>query len=66
MKERIQVGDFVKIKNRTEVYGKVENISREFITIKLVDGKGVSKGHLKLEGYKIELGKDGEIFTVLL
>ena len=66
MKERIQIGDFIKVKNRTDLYGEVENVSKKFITVKLVDGNGISKGHLKLQDYKLELDKDGEIFTVLL
>ena len=66
MKERIQVGDFIKVKNRTDLYGEVETVSKKFITVKLVDEKGVSKGHLKLEGYKLERDTDGEIFAVLL
>ncbi len=66
MKERIQIGDFVKVKNHTGLYGEVEDVSEKFTTIKLVDEKGISKGHLKLEDYKLELDEDNKIFTVLL
>ena len=51
MRGRIQVGDFVKIKNHTGLYGEVEDVSERFTTIKLVDEKGISKGHLKLEDF---------------
>lgn len=66
MKERIQIGDFVKVKNHTGLYGEVEDVSEKSTTIKLVDEKGISKGHLKLEDYKLELDEDNKIFTVLL
>ena len=66
MKGRIQIGDFIKVKNRTELYGEVKDVSEKFTTIELVDKKGIFKGHLKLEDYKLELDEDGEIFTVLL
>ena len=66
MKERIQIGDFVKVKNHTGLYGEVEDVSEKFTTIKLVDEKDISKGHLKLEDYKLELDEDNKIFTVLL
>ena len=66
MKGRIQVGDFVKVKNHTGLFGEVEDVSERFTTIKLVDGKGISKGYLKLEDYKLELDENDEIFAVLL
>ena len=66
MKGRIQVGDFIKVKDHTGLYGEVEDVSERFTTIKLVDKKGISKGYLKLEDYKLELDEDDEIFTVLL
>ena len=66
MKERAQIGDFVKIKNHNRLYGKVEGVSDKFTTIKLVDKKGIFKGHLTLENYKLELDEDNEIFTVML
>ena len=55
MKERVQIGGFVKVKNRTELYGKVKDVSEKFITIKLFDERGIFKGHLKLEDCKLEL-----------
>ena len=61
MKERVQIGDFVKIKNHNGLYGKVEGGSEKFSTIKLVDKKGIFKGHLTLENYKLELDEDNEI-----
>lgn len=61
MKERVQIGDFVKIKNQNGLYGKVEGGSEKFSTIKLVDKKGIFKGHLTLENYKLELDEDNEI-----
>lgn len=66
VKERVQIGDFVKIKNHNGLYGKVESVSENFTTIKLVDKKGIFKGHLKLEDYKLDLDEDNEIFTVML
>ena len=66
MKDRVQIGDFVKIKDHNGLYGKVEVVSEKFTTIKLVDKKGIFKGHLTLEGYKLELDEDNEIFTVLI
>jgi hypothetical protein len=66
VKERVQIGDFVKIKNHNELYGKVESVSEKFTTIQLVDKKGIFKGHLKLENYKLELDEDNKIFTVML
>ena len=66
MKERIQIGDFVIVKNHTGLYGEVEGVSEKFTTIKLVDEKDISKGHLKLEAYKLELDEDNKTFTVLL
>ena len=65
MKERVQIGDFVKIKNHSGLYGKVESVSENFTTIKLVDKKGIFKGRLKLEDYKLELDENNEIFTVM-
>lgn len=65
MKERVQIGDFVKIKDHNGLYGKVESVSEKFTTIKLVDKKGIFKGHLKLEDYKLELDENNEIFTVM-
>lgn len=61
MKERVQIGDFVKIKNHNGLYGKVEGGSEKFSTIKLVDKKGIFKGHLTLENYKLELDEDNVI-----
>jgi len=66
VKERVQIGDFVKIKNHNGLYGKVESVSENFTTIKLVDKKGIFKGYLKLEDYKLELDENNEIFTVML
>ena len=65
MKERAQIGDFVKIRNHNGLYGKVEGVSEKFTTIKLVDKKGIFKGRLKLEDYKLELDENNEIFTVM-
>ncbi len=65
MKERAQIGDFVKIKDHNGLYGKVEDVSEKFTTIRLVDKKGIFKGYLKLEDYKLELDENNEIFTVM-
>lgn len=66
MKDRAQIGDFVKIRNHNGLYGKVEGVSEKFTTIKLVDKKGIFKGYLKLDYYKLELDENNEIFTVML
>ncbi|ENO12430.1 hypothetical protein MBGDC06_00088 [Thermoplasmatales archaeon SCGC AB-539-C06] len=66
MRERAQIGDFVKIKKYNGLYGKVEGVSDKFTTIKLIDKKGIFKGHLTLENYKLVLDEDNEIFSAML